>query len=108
MMSAGTQTSIITDGILKQSAKNAIKISKTILKDKRQKIMHWSRATQQLTVKFLVKKQAFRLACYSPPQPKDVLCFPPNKQVGGAFLCNFKNAQKWQHNFKIGWQCCDF
>ena len=24
------------------------------------------------------------------------------KQVGGVFLCNFKNVQKWLHNFEMG------
>ena len=84
------QASIISNNVLKRSAKNAIPIetSKTILKDTVR--ADWHGSSQ---FKFWVKTHEFQLTNYSR--------LPAKNQVGRAFLRHFKNAHKWQRNSKL-------
>ena len=103
---------IISDSVLKRSAKNVgpIEMSKMISKDKGQKIVGLLKnypvaVNYSSQFKFYVKKHGFQLTSYSPLGLKDVLCLPAS--VAPPYLCprflhNFKNAQKWLRDFKIG------
>ena len=70
------------------------KMSKTISKDKGQKIVQLLKSdpvavNYSSQLKFWVKKCSFQLTNYSPLGLKDVLCLPAKKkkQAGGVFKC---------------------
>ena len=94
------------------SLQNAMPVetSKTIAKDKEQKIA-WLVKSNPIAHS---SSSGLEKVCTSAhqlflPQPKEYACLPTKKhQVGGAFLRNFHNVQKWQLNHKIGQQLHNF